>query len=59
MRFDEDKYLSKKKQAQSNIKKAIANNFITEISKPLLVKLGETWQLGRHKLTCCKSSILN
>ena len=71
-RFDKDKSLGKKtkklcqykneilkKQAQSNIKKTIAYNFVTEISEPLLVKPGETWQLGRHKLTCCNSSTWN
>ena len=71
-RFNEDKSLNKKpkklcqykndilkEQAQSNIKKAIANNFLIEISESLLVQLGETWQLGRHQLSCCDSSTWN
>ena len=71
-RFNEDKSLNKKpkklcqykneilkEQAQSNIKKAIANNFSMEISESLLVQPGETWQLGRHKLSCCDSSTWN
>ena len=48
-----------KEQAQFNIEKAIANNFVTEVSEQLLVQPGETWQLGRHKLTCCDSSTWN
>ena len=71
-RFNEDKSLNKKtkklcqykneivkEQAQFNIEKAIANNFVTEVSEQLLVQPGETWQLGRHKLTCCDSSTWN